>query len=188
MSVAFRRTIFKLLLISAAISIEVLSPFPVLCQQDAVNVRAAYLFNILKYVNWPQDQSEIKVTVLADDRTSSVLIQVVNGKKIGGRDIRVLKHSSNVDLDSADVLYVRQGFEVSFRPAVDRLLRRQNHPILTIGETEQFLSYGGMFSLLRSIDRIQLEANADAIEATSLKISSGLLNIATIRRFERSSK
>lgn len=53
MSVAFRRTIFKLLLISAGISIEVLSPFRVLCQQDAVNVRAAYLFNILKYVNWP---------------------------------------------------------------------------------------------------------------------------------------
>ena len=178
----------RTLLLSAAIIIQLVVSPRATCQQDAADIRAAYLFNILKYVNWPSSQAQIKIALIADERISSVFFNVTNGKTIAGKEVRVLKNASEAEIDSADVIYVQQVSETNSHRVLERLARRENSAVLTIGETEQFLKQGGMLSLPRSLDQIQLEVNLDATQSSSLKLSSGLLNIAVLRRFGRSSK
>lgn len=178
----------RMLLIAVAVIIQFILSTRAMCQQDAASIRAAYLFNILKYVNWPSSQTEIRVALIADERTSSVFFNVTNQKTIAGKEIRVFKSPSDAEIDSADVIYVQQGSPANSHRVLERLARRENRAVLTIGETEQFLKEGGMISLSRSLDQIQLEVNLDETQGSPLRLSSGLLNIAVLRRFGRLNK
>ncbi len=50
---------------------------------------------------------------------------------------------------------------------------------LTVGDTEAFLEQGGMIALLRKRKRIHPVVNLDALEVSSLRLSSKLLRLAT---------
>jgi len=73
-------------------------------------------------------------------------------------------------------------------PLLDRLSHGGNHAVLTVGETEQFLRDGGMITLSRSLDHIQLEINADTIRENRVKLGSRLLNIAILKHYRKSRK
>src|SRR3954464_4550616 len=59
-------------------------------QQDERSVRAAFLFNLTKYVSWPAPAPELKICVLGHGATGPALKGVVDGKMSDGRMIRVL--------------------------------------------------------------------------------------------------
>jgi hypothetical protein len=52
-------------------------------------------------------------------------------------------------------------------------------PILTVGETSDFLSDGGMIRFHLEEDKIRFDINLAAAESARLKISSRLLLLAT---------
>jgi hypothetical protein len=54
--------------------------------------------------------------------------------------------------------------------------------VLTVGETEGFARDGGMIALVNSGDHIQIEVNLEAAQGAGIRISSRVLNLATIVR------
>ncbi len=56
----------------------------------------------------------------------------------------------------------------------------RNESVLTIGDTESFPKSGGMIGLVRVGQQVQMIINLDAVERARLKISSRVLNLATI--------
>jgi len=174
--------------IAGAICTSVLSPSSASGQQDATNIRAAYVFNILKYIHWPAGQTEIKIAVLGDGKVASAFFQVINGKNIAGREIRVFRRASETEIASSDVVYFPGQSQEDSGPLLDRLSHGGNHAVLTVGETEQFLRDGGMITLSRSLDHIQLEINADTIRENRVKLGSRLLNIAILKHYRKSRK
>jgi len=61
--------------------------------------------------------------------------------------------------------------------AILRSLRGQ--PVLTVGETGDFLSDGGMIQLHLDEDKVRFDINAGLADSSHLKISSRLLLLAT---------
>jgi hypothetical protein len=57
----------------------------------------------------------------------------------------------------------------------------QNVPVLTVGESESFLSRGGMISLIKAKQGVRVEINLRAVEAANIRISSQLLKMARLR-------
>jgi hypothetical protein len=55
-----------------------------------------------------------------------------------------------------------------------------NAPILTVGETEDFINEGGMIRFTKTAGRIRFQINPDAADRVSLKVSSRLLRLADI--------
>jgi hypothetical protein len=55
-------------------------------------------------------------------------------------------------------------------------------PILTVGDTEEFINGGGMVRFVETGRRIRFEINPDAVERVSLRVSSRLLRLADIVR------
>jgi hypothetical protein len=146
-------------------------------QQDERAVRAAFVFNLTKYVTWPQPRQRLVIGVVGQGNMGPVLKQVLEGKASDGRQITVLTNPSDVELRECDVLYVAESSAARIRSTLDRVTGRA---ILTVGESDQFAHSGGMVALVRSGDQIEIEVNLAAVRSRRLEMSSRLLNLAVL--------
>jgi hypothetical protein len=82
--------------------------------QDALSeyqVKAAYLFNFLKFVEWPDESfadpiAPIVIGVVGEDPFGNALPQVVIGKTVQGRDLVIRIYRAGEDLRGAHILFI----------------------------------------------------------------------------------
>lgn len=147
-------------------------------------VKAAYLYNFAKFVEWPSGafrnaEDPTVICVVGDERTSDVLESALNGKKAAGKLVEARTPHSSSEIKSCHVLFI--GF--SDKQRIAQLLNQlQGASVLTVGQSDQFLSLGGMINLALKDSRIELEIDPDASSAVGLKISSRLLVVGRIIR------
>jgi hypothetical protein len=146
-------------------------------QQDERAVRAAFVFNLTKYVSWPQAHERLVLGVMGEGRIGPVIKRVLEGKLSDGRPITVVMHPSDAEQRACDLLYVAESSPTRIRAILDRAGSRA---VLTVGETDQFTRAGGMVGLVRSGDQIEIEVNLDALRSHKLEMSSRLLKLAVI--------
>jgi len=148
-------------------------------QQDERAVRAAYLFNLSKYVSWPLDSRELRICSLADDSGGRQLKRILDGKISEGRVVRVLEAPAQAEQRHCAILYFGNA---PAKRCNDVLRELGNSPVLTVSDDPQFIHQGGMVGLIRADDQIQLQVNLDAVRSTGIQMSSRLLSIAVIVR------
>lgn len=154
------------------------SPRLLQAQEDERAVRAAFVFNLTKYVSWPQGhQDHLGLCVSGGGAMGPVLKQVLEGKVTDGRRINVLLRPTEIELRDCDMLYVEESSASRIRAALDRI---RSKAVLTVGDTDQFTRSGGMVALVRSGDQIEIHVNLDSVHSQRLQMSSRLLNLAVI--------
>jgi hypothetical protein len=145
-------------------------------------VKAAYLYNFAKFVDWPAEvfhnpNDPAVICVVGDERTSDVLESAVIGKKANGRPVEFRAPHSTAESKSCQVLFI--GF--SDKERIAQLLNGlQRSSVLTVGQSDQFISLGGMINLAQHHATIELEIDPEASNAVGLKISSRLLVVAKV--------
>jgi hypothetical protein len=147
--------------------------------QDERTVRAAYVFNLTKYVDWPTSDREFTIGVVGEGSMGETLKKLLEGRKTGDRLIRVVLSPNEVELESCSMLYFAQSASKRIQPAIEIV---RNRSVLTIGETESFVSDGGIVALVRTGGEVQIQVNLDAAQSANLSISSQLLNLSKIVR------
>lgn len=137
-------------------------------------IKAAYLYNFTKFVDWPDRQGKtIQICVSGDTQISKVLEElsakqngsfaVISGSKINPAECQIL-YISGSDRD------------------VDIVLRdTKDQNILTVSDNIHFSNYGGMITLFSENGKIRFEINLPTVQKTNLKISSKLLELAKTR-------
>jgi YfiR/HmsC-like len=141
-------------------------------------VKALFLLNFVKYVDWPAEASgPIVIGILGQDNFNDSLRAAVEGKNIGGREI-VIKHvSAGDDLSGCTILFVSS----SENPQLNQILGKAgSSPILTVGESDSFLQNGGIINFTLKEGKIHLEINLKAAQKVNLQISSKLLSVADV--------
>ena len=146
-------------------------------QQDERAVRAAFVFNLTKYVSWPGTRDHLVIGVVGPGDIGPVLQQVLNGKLSDGRRITVVVHTSESELGECDVLYVTAVSPAAVKSILNRAAARA---VLTVGDSDQFVRAGGMVGLVRSGDQIEIEVNLNALRSRHLEMSSRLLKLAVL--------
>lgn len=137
-------------------------------------IKAAYLYNFTKFVDWPDRQGKtIQICVSGDTQISKVLeelaakqnssFSIIAGSKINPAECQIL-YLSGSDREIDNTL---SG------------LKEQN--ILTVSDNERFSEYGGIITLFSENGKIRFEINLPAARKTNLKISSKLLELAKTR-------
>jgi hypothetical protein len=151
-------------------------------QENQLAVRAAYLFNLTKYVSWPEERRELTICSAADERTGAVLKHLLEGKDSDGRTIRVVLQSSEFVTRQCSILYLHGA-----SPARAEALLEQvgNARVLTVGDDMGFVHRGGMVGLVRTGDQMQLLVNLPALQSAGIRMSSRLLDIAVIVEIRR---
>ena len=143
-------------------------------------VKAAFLFNFAKFVDWPAGvltrNTSVNVCVLGDDPFGPILNRTVEGKTVHDRPIRVARLTDMADVSRCHVLFI----SASERRELPRLLPGlAGRSVLTVGETSTFVQDGGMIGFTTDEDRVRFEINNEAAERAGLHISSQLLKLAT---------
>ena len=145
--------------------------------RDERAVRAAYVFNLTKYVEWPGGGSELVIGFEGNRPTGEILQKLLDGKTSDSRLIRVLLFPSKDELKRCNVLYVTETEGKKTQALLEGL---DNRNMLTVGESAEFAKAGGMVSLVKAGDQIQIQVNVEAAQRAGIKISSRLLNLAVI--------
>jgi hypothetical protein len=147
---------------------------------DEYQVKAAFLFHFAQLVDWPADKltvtdNSLSLCTFGEDPFQGALEGTVEGKMIGNRAIRILHLKRTQDLQGCHILFFGKA-QSKLTPILLAGLR--NAPVLTVGETPDFLSAGGMICFFLSENKLRFGINLNAAESARLKIGSRLLMLA----------
>ena len=148
---------------------------------EEYQVKAAFLFHFVQLVEWPagalnaSDQS-INLCIFDDEPRRRELQNTIEGKPIGARVLRVHTLDQQQSIQGCNILFLSRE-ESRRQAAVLRSVR--DLPVLTVGETDDFLSDGGMIHFHLDGDKIRFDINANGADPSHLRISSRLLLLAT---------
>lgn len=168
-----------------AVAIAVVSVALFFCSTDRVLgadqeylIKAAFLYNFAKFVEWPSPVSgdrtaPLGVCIIGQDRFGDALGTLKN-KTVEGRPISVRKGVKPDEADRCHIFFISTS-EKENLPQILKTIR--GAPVLTVGDTEGFARSGVMINLVPIGNRIGFEINLSAVEATPLKISSKLLKL-----------
>jgi TonB family protein len=145
--------------------------------RDERAVRAAYIFNLIKLVEWPGDNKEVVIGLLGDRETSEFLQKMLDGKSADSRAIHVMLFPSDEELRKCNIVYVADEQRKVVRAILDKIADR---PILSVGESDFFAQDGGMIALIEFGEQIQPQLNADAVQHAGIKISPRFVALAKI--------
>jgi hypothetical protein len=139
-------------------------------------VKAAYLYQFGHFVQWPAtEESTFSICVVKPDPFGEVLDRAVAGKAIGSRQVRVRRLAAGDDARLCSILFVPQAAVARTGEIVSQL---RHAPVLTVGDSGEFVERGGAIGFLVQEGRVRFTANAGAAEASGLKMSAKLLNLA----------
>jgi hypothetical protein len=136
-------------------------------------VKAAYLLNFTRFVEWPAAAQNGPVTICVAGRAvfGEVLDETLRGETVNGRDV-VAKV----------ILEPQRGCHVVFVPrgaaAAAYIRAVQGQPVLTVSETPDFIALGGIANFILEGASVRFEINAGAADRAGLRISSRLLRLA----------
>ena len=141
-------------------------------------VKAAFLYNFMKFVEWPADglsnPGTLILGILGKDPFGDALDEV-RGKTAKGRRVVVLHLHQVEEAKDCDLLFVCASEKVRL-PQILKVV--QNSRILTVADQEGFCQAGGMINLIFVKNRVGFEANVGAASRARLRISSQLLKLA----------
>jgi hypothetical protein len=153
-------------------------------QADEYHVKAAFLFNFAKFVEWPTETFKtpadpIVICVLGENPFGNAIEETISGKSVGGRTFSVREISGTQHPWSCQILFVNSSALNQFRAVIGRI---KGAGVLSVGEAEGFTADGGVINLKVEHGNVRMEINVAAAEYTNIHISSKLLSLAEVVR------
>ena len=151
-------------------------------QEDEYQVKAAFLYNFAKFVDWPAKSfsspgDPVVICILGQNPFGDALSEAVRGKVLEGRSFEVRLISDLPQKSGCQILFVNSANRQRFRSMAGSL---KGGGILTVGEAPGFIDDGGIINFKLEGGRIRFEINVEAAGQARLSISSKLLSLAQI--------
>jgi len=164
-----------------AVACGLAGPAAARAQALEYEVKAAFLYNFTKFVEWPpsafaEGNAPLRICVLGEDPFGRNL-QTVPGEEVEGHPLIVMRPETLAKAAGCQVLFVSR----SERERLPQILAPlKSSPVLTVGDGKGFLDQGGIVNFILEGSRVRFEINPAAAEQAGLKISSKLLRLARI--------
>jgi hypothetical protein len=142
-------------------------------------VKAALLFNFVRYTEWPaaafaDPRAPYVIGVAGRDPFGKDLEKVFEGKTVKGRPFVVRRVSTEEEMRGCHLLFI----SASERRRMSELLEKvKGAPVLTVGETPDFLDQGGSINLIIKDESVRFEINLEPARAARLKLDANLLKV-----------
>jgi len=141
-------------------------------------VKAAFLYNFAKYVQWPPSpRRTFVIGVLGHDPFGPRLEEVMSGQSVQKKAIAIRRFARIEDVEGADILFVCASERYHLTVVLTAL---QRIPVLTVADMDRFAELGGMINLFTEENRVRFEMNPDAMRRSGLKAGSQLYRLARI--------
>jgi hypothetical protein len=144
------------------------------------HIKAAFLYNFAKFVEWPatafaDDAAPFNLCVIGVEPFISARETLV-GKTIKGRRVEVRRVDSTTTAGQCQMLFVSADESASAEAVPAEVLGYA----LTVGETNDFISRGGIINLKTVDNKVRFEIDRASGEQFGFKFSSQLLKLAIL--------
>lgn len=138
-------------------------------------VKAAFLYNFVKFVEWPSRTASGPIVICVAGRNpfGTILADTIRGEIVAGRTLE-----ARVILEPDDACHVT--FIPAGANAGAYLRAARGAAILTVGEAPGFIEQGGLIRFYLEGGGVRFEINRDGADRAGLRISSRLLQLARI--------
>jgi hypothetical protein len=157
------------------------SPLPAMAPALEHEVKAAFIFNFVSFVTWPDDAlgsdgEPFRICVHESSAAADALAQTMRGEKVRAHPLVVMRVPlERVALRSCRVLYLTEGPDSE----TDALLAAtRGAATLVVADDRRFVASGAVIAFDVDSGRIRFDVNLDAASQQRLTLSSKLLRIA----------
>jgi hypothetical protein len=145
-------------------------------------VKAAFLFNFAKFVEWPADafpsgDAPLQICVFGRDPFRGDFEQVIEDKAVNGHRLEIIHPSGVPQARACQILFVVSAEKPQIREILQGL---RGASVLTVGDAAGFAKAGGIINFVLDENRVRFEINPKAAERAHLKISARLLTVAKL--------
>lgn len=153
-------------------------------QSIEYKIKAAYLYNFSIFTDWPEEvafakQKTFSICILGEDPFGSVITPIKN-KKVHKQSIKLLYFSQiDADVGQCKILFIA---ETDAYRVQSILLALSDNNILTVGESKNFATSGGMIGFVIQDGRVQFQINKQAAKSAQLKFDPRLLKLGQVVR------
>ena len=148
-------------------------------------LKAAFVAKFPEFTEWPKSvmdgRNSADLCIAAPTPFGPSLLEAVAGDVLQGRSVRVREIRTIGDVEPCMSLFLPRDSLIDARVLLKAVAK---FPLLTIGETADFLDAGGMIAFSTVAGRIRFAINLDAARQVGLRFSSQLLRLATNVRGE----
>lgn len=158
-------------------ALAALAPVPALADNSAAAIKAAFVFNFAKFVEWPE-------SAFADPRSPLELcltgpglegrLQRLEGREAQGHPIHV-RQLGLQDSPGACHILVLEGAPAERAPLLQAV---DGKAVLTVADSADFPREGGIIGLFVAANRVQFSVNLGAAQDAGLKLSARMLQLA----------
>jgi hypothetical protein len=142
------------------------------------DVKAAFLFNFTKFVEWPPGaftgtSDPLNVCVTGDAAVLRAVEGAIAGERVEGRPLTLVAPPPP-DAAGCHILYLGRG-------AADRarlMAAAVKRPVLVVGDSPEVLQQGAAIAFLVEERRVRFDIDPAAATRAGLKVSSKLLRVA----------
>lgn len=147
-----------------------LVPTTATAQSNSGGVKAALVYNIIRFISFPGNPARIRICTIATDDISGNL-RALNGRPVGSSRLEVVILSSTRDVNaSCDVVYLQSAPPSAIGPAA----RGQ----VVIGEGNGFAERGGTVGLLNFGGQVRFAINGRVARNSGVQFSAQLMQLA----------
>jgi hypothetical protein len=143
---------------------------------DEYSVKAAFLYNLAKFVDWPpakfeHEDSPMIFGVVGEKGLENIRATVEN-KSIGQHKVVVRAIESAEEARLCHILFVTRSQKAG---SANLVYSAAASAVLIVGETDKFLDAGGMIRFYLEADNLRLEINAEAARKAGVVIQASAL-------------
>jgi hypothetical protein len=146
------------------------------------DVKAAYLYNFAKFIEWPAEafpsaDTPFAICVLGPDPFGRALDDIVEGERIHGRPLVVRRLTGWDGAELCHILFVSASVQEDFEQLLGGQTFRRT---LTVGDVPRFLTAGGHISFFLEGSSVRFVIHRTNVARTDLQISSRLMRVARL--------
>jgi hypothetical protein len=147
---------------------------------SAPGLKAAYLFNFARFVQWPADAipagAPLVLCIVNDRAVAAALQETTRGRSVQGHALTVQRIEAIGPLPACHILFI----SASEKRRTDIIETVQGKLMLTVSDADRFARTGGMVELFLEDGLMKIAVNVDALLRGNIRLSSRVLAMAVI--------
>ncbi len=145
-------------------------------QVNFYKLHSLFIYNFMKNIQWQNVGDKFVVGVYGSDNALKTLKENFKGKRMGSKDVEVIKVNSAADANTCQVIYAPK----SNRARIINLIDGTNPSGKLFVTEDDLTKNGASISFIIQNSKLRFKINKDEIDASGLKISSSLLSMGIV--------
>ena len=144
-------------------------------------IKAGIVYNLTKFTIWPDSNiklNQFNLCVFGNQQADG--FDALSGKLVMDKPLVVERNPKDAEIHNCQVAYIKKTSQKNIRNILNKC---KSLPILTVGESLNFINHGGMIGMVAHENHIGFEANIKNINNAGIHIGAQLLKLA--RRVDR---